>query len=136
MSCYKMFLAQFWHGCSALVRKNKSLLERNFQSVCEYMISFYNKWIFHNFSANISEPLSILSHQRCQLSRFGLRKLFAVTIKTFIYKCRAPSLLRSWFLFNLSSTILVFLVLDPVPFSKFVSIPRQRLWIRKDKFII
>ena len=44
-------------------------------------------------------------------------KTTAITIKTFIYKCRAASLLRSWFLINLSSTMLVFLVSGPVPFQ-------------------
>ena len=44
MSCYKMLLAECLVTrllCSR--KKNKSLLERNFQSVREYMISFYNK---------------------------------------------------------------------------------------------
>ena len=50
-----MLLAECLIDVPALLvyEKNKSLLERNFQSIREYMISFYNKWIFHKFS-NIS----------------------------------------------------------------------------------
>ena len=58
-------------------KKNKSLLERNFQNILEYMLYLYI--IFHKFSANISQPLLILSHQQCQLLKHVTHATYART---------------------------------------------------------